>query len=311
MATCSDLYAQNALFNVPRDILSYDGDDFSASKCDAKCLYTHNYAASSTCVVTNALNHLSIKYDGGGEVAYNSSTYTPTFLKLFCPSISKFNGKQAVAELVIEHTAKSASNTGLLICIPIVTEGPASNASVLLQDIIQQAPIEPDTSEAISISDFNLNTIIPAAPYYTYTGPLPYNACKPGQNYQYVVFHPNRMGAITLSEESVKSLGALIHFSFIVAYPGQGVFYSEVGTTRKGEVGDGIYIQCTPVGESEEEVVVKQSTGLDVSKVPSDLIQNIFSVIIGIVIIGVTFKATKALLEYIGKQKVGKFVKPT
>lgn len=311
MATCSDQYAKNALFNVPRDVLSYDGDDFSASKCDAKCLYTHNYAASSTCVVTNALDRLSVKYDGGGEVTYNSATYTPTFLKLFCPSITKFNGKQAVAELVIEHTAKSASKTGLLICIPIVTDGPASNASVLLQDIIQQAPIEPNTSEAISISDFNLNTIIPAAPYYTYEGPLPYDACKTGETYQYVVFHPNRQGAITLSKESVKSLEALIHFSFIVAYPGKGVFYSAVGTTRKGQVGDGIFIQCKPVGQSEEEVVVKESTGLDVSNVPSDLLQNVFSVVVGIVIIGVTFKATQALLEYIGKHKTGKFVKPS
>ena len=311
MTTCSDVYPTNILYNVPRDILSYAGDEFSASLCEAKCFYSHNYAASSSCVVTNDGDRLSIKYDGGGDVTYNGASYTPTVLKIFSPSISKYNGQSAAGELIIEHKAKNASITGLLVCIPLSTAGPPTNGAILLQDIIKQAPIEPNVAESISINDFNLNTIIPKAPFYTYQGPLPYDGCKTGATYQYVVFHPNRMGAIALSVESIKALQGLVHFPFIVAHTGKGVFFNAVGTMQTGNVGDGLYMQCNPVGASDEEVVVKEITTLDGPTVSTDILQTVFAVLVGIVVIYVCFKVSKFVLEYIGKHKQEKFYQPS
>lgn len=311
MTTCSDQYPTNVLYNVPRDIVSYEGDEFSATACEAKCFYSHNYAASSTCVVINEGDRLSIKYDGGGDITYNGSSYTPTVLKIFCPSISKFNGQQAAAELVIEHVAKSASISGLLVCIPLLTEGPPTNGAIILQDIIKQSPFEPNVAEALSISDFNLNTIIPKAPFYTYQGPLPYDGCKIGATFQYVVFHPNRLGAIALPAATMEALKALIHFSFIVAHPGKGVFYNAKGTTQTGNVGDGLYMQCTPVGASDEEVVVKEISTMSAPAVSGDFLQTVFAVLVGIVVIFVSFKVSKFVLELIGKHKEGKFVPTT
>ena len=308
MTTCSDLYPSNVLYNVPRDVVSYAGDAFSASRCEAKCFYSHNYAASSTCVVTNDGDRLSIKYDGGGDVTYNGSSYTPTVLKIFCPSITKFNGQQTAAELVIEHAAKNASITGLLVCIPLSTMGPPTNGAIILQDIIKQSPIEPNVAEALNISDFNLNTLIPKAPFYTYQGPLPYDGCNPTATFQYVVFHPNRLGGIALPAATLKSLRALIHFSFIVAHPGKGVFFNAKGTTQTGNVGDGLYMQCKPVGASDEEVVVKEISPLSAPAISGDFLGSIFAVLVGIVVIFVTFKVSQFVLEFIGKHKEGKYI---
>ena len=238
MTTCGDQYATNPLYNVPRDVISYSGDEFSAGNCVQKCLYWYNYGPSA-CVVTNEGDRLSMQYDGGGDVTFNAATYTPTIVYVFKPSIHKFNGAQAEAELVIQHAAKSAANTGLLVCIPITTEGAHSNASVLLEDIVAHSPVATDVAESLSISDFNLNTLIPTAPYYTYSGPLPYGPCATSATYQYVVFHPSREGSIVLSTTSMAALGALINLSFVVAFKGPGVFFNETGTSQNGYSGEG------------------------------------------------------------------------
>jgi hypothetical protein len=303
MATCSDQYPTKRIYNVPRDVISYDGDEFSASKCEQKCLYSYNYIASSSCIVTNSGDRLSVRYDGGGDVTFNGASYTPTVMKLFCPSISKFNGQQTAAELVIEHTAKSAAKTGLLVCIPLSADGPPTNAAVMLQEIIKNAPIDANVSESVPLSDFNLNTIIPTAPYYTYEGPLPYDECATREIFQYVVFHPAREGAIALPKETLAALRSLIQFSFIVARPGTGIFVNETGTAGNGSSGENqIYIQCQPAGESAEEAVYQMADG-KAPEMPADFIQNIFIVLVGIVIIFASFKVMQFVLDYIGKNK--------
>lgn len=304
MATCSDQYPTKRIYNVPRDVISYEGDEFSASKCEQKCLYSYNYIASSSCIVTNGGDRLSVRYDGGGDVTFNGASYTPTVLKLFCPSISKFNGQQAAAELVIEHTAKSAAKTGLLVCIPLSVEGPPTNAAVMLREIVKNAPIDKNVSESVPLSDFNLNTIIPTAPYYTYEGPLPYDECETREIFQYVVFHPARNGAIALPKETLAALRSLIQFSFIVARPGTGIFVNETGTSGNGNSGENqIYIQCQPAGESAEEAVYQVSSDGKVPGLPADAIQNFFIVLVGILIIFVSFKVMQFVLDYIGKSK--------
>ena len=299
MTTCGDKYASNPLYNVPRDVISFDGDEFSSSPCVQKCLYWYNYSASS-CVVTNEGDRLSIKYDGGGDVTFNTASYSPTFMFLFKPSIHKFNGAQAEAEVVIQHAAKSAANTGLLVCIPLASSGAPSNASALLEDIIAHSPSETNVAESVSISDFSLNHIIPAAPYYTYSGPLPYDVCATGATYQYVVFHPSRAGAIAMTKTSIDALGALINLSFVGAYKGPGVFFNETGTSKNGFSGeDQIYIQCQPAGESGEEVVYKEITGL--KEGGNVQLMSILYVILGIVIIFVAFKLMALLLKSLAK----------
>jgi hypothetical protein len=302
MTTCGDQHATNPLYNVPRDVISYSGDTFSASKCVQKCLYWYNYGASA-CVVTNEGDRLSMQYDGGGDVTFNAATYQPTIVYVFKPSLHKFNGVQAEGELVIQHAAKSAANTGLLVCIPLSTEGVRSNASVLLEDIVAHAPIATDVAESLSISDFNLNTLIPTAPYYTYSGPLPYDKCSTSATYQYVVFHPSRDGSIALSKTSMAALGALVNLSFVVAFKGPGIFFNETGTTKNGYSGeDQIYIQCQPAGESSDEVIYKENTGIESGSMNGMSVSSFLYVILGVLVVFGSYKLMEFTLNTLAKQ---------
>jgi carbonic anhydrase len=254
MTTCSDT---NPSLNVPRDITVA-----SASKCEQKCLYWYNYAAPSTCLVANEGDRLTIQYDGGGDVTFNTMTFTPSTVRIFSPSLHKFNGNQTAAELIVQHSSKSSSMDGLLVCIPIVTVGELTAAGQILDTIIEGAPPEENTSATVTVADFNLNNMIPKSGYFTYTGPLPYDTCVPTGNYQYVVFHPLKKGTIAITPASLSTLQSIIHFSYIVATEGNDVFFNSKGTSSNGFNGDGqIYIQCQPVGQSSDEVVYKESSG--------------------------------------------------
>ena len=303
---CSDKYPSDPKFNVPRDVISYNGDDFSASPCSQMCLYSYNYAASSSCVVSNDGDRLTIIYDGGGDVTFNNATYTPTRIRLFKPSLHKFNGTQANGEVIIEHSARAASNTGLLVCIPLISNGSLSNASAIFEDIIRHSPTKEDESFSLSISDFSLNYIIPTAPYYTYSGPLPYDACNNSATYQYVVFHPSQKGAITLSSTVMDGLGAMISQSFVVAHKEKGLFFNAIGTSKNGFSGeDQIYIQCQPAGASADEGLYRESKdpSINLSAAPSDMVSTILYIVIGIVIIVGSFKLMEYILKKVAKNK--------
>jgi hypothetical protein len=259
MTTCSDT---NPDKGVPQNLVTFNGDGANPNECIAKCIFWYNYSGSSSCNITNNVTQLSILYDGGGDIMYNSDTYTPINVRIFSPSLHTYDGVQAEAELVLEHTSKSASMAGLLVCVPISTTAPRSNASVILESIIDNAPKDQNDPVSLSLANFNMNGIIPSAPYYTYSGPLPYDACVPDTIYQYIVFHPTNNGALGIDKPRLEKLGNLILYSNIAAVPASEstpVFFNPKGTSQNGFNGeDQIYIQCQPAGESEETKVYKE-----------------------------------------------------
>ena len=305
METCSTIFEKDMNKNVPRDVVSYEGDANSPVKCSLKCFYFYNYTSSSSCVVVNDTTMLSVKYDGTGDITYNTATYTPAQIRIFAPSIHKYNGQQALAEIVIEHVSKAASMAGLLVCIPLISTGRKSSASEMLEKIIAGSPEEPNVSESVQVADFNLNRVIPTAPFYTYSGPLPYKACAPDSIYQYVVFHPARNGAITLDDTAFESLSKLISYSYIVATKGTDVFYNPKGTASNGFNGDDqIYIQCNPAGESAEQEIYKEpaaessALGVDTAAAQEAAMKFIY-VILGVVIIYISFLIMKKIVEFV------------
>jgi carbonic anhydrase len=301
--TCSDQYSSDMSKNVPRDVVSFEGDANSATKCIQKCMYWFNYTSASSCIVTNESNRLSIQYDGGGDVSFNSATYTPTTLRIFSPSIHKYNGVQAPAELIIEHTSKAASMAGLLVCIPLSNKGVQNGASEILTAIINNSPTDVNVAESVQLSDFNLNRIIPTAPYFTYSGPLPYDACAPDTVYQYVVFHTYRNGVISLDQPVFDQLKKLISFSYIVATKGDDVFYNPKGTSANGYNGeDQIYIQCQPTGESKEKEVYKEKINPGASgsgEAVKNILITVLYIVLGVAFVYVSFLVMKKVMEYV------------
>ena len=263
-----------------------------ATPCSLKCNLYYKYG-NSTCHITNAINNLRILYDGKSDVVFNNLAYTPTEIRIFAPSIHTFGDERALAEIIVYHTS---SRGGLLVCIPI-TEGraPPGKDTEIISALISQAP-GVNESTSLNIADFNVNFLIPKSRYFTYAGPLPYGPCDPSKIFQYVVFHP-RFGSVVLDATTIKKLSQSIHSSNIATKRGEAVYVNIKGTTANGFAGNGqIYIDCQPTGQSEEEVVYKE-TELPSTGVSSKTWVSIIFILIGAVVIMLTFYFMKFILS--------------
>jgi carbonic anhydrase len=264
-----------------------------ADKCSLKCLLWHKYGNSS-CTVRNATDQLIISYDGENDVMFNSISYNPVEVRIFKPSIHKFEGSYADAEIVIVHTG---SNGGLLVCIPVntTTTTAASTGSNLIQDIVASAPAQ-NESTTLNLTDFNLNYIVPKSSYFSYTGTLPYGECSPDRMYNYVVFP---LSSFIVHQSTMDALGDLIHDSYIPVYDGD-CYWNETGTKSNGFAGDGqIYIDCQPVGEEGEIIYKEQSAPPSGTKVNLDWIYAFLYILIGAVIMYVGVKLLRLMFMMI------------
>ena len=303
--TCSEKFPKDPKRNVPRNIVSYEGDLNSATKCNHKCYYWFDYAASSTAKITTLSDHINIDYDAGGTVSFNTATYIPKYIRIYRPSLHTYDGNQADAEIVIYHENDGATMTGMIVCIPITTSSNVNDAGTLVEQIITEATTE--SAVNATISNFTIGRLIPKASYYTYTGPLPYSNCIPDNNYQYVVFSPSKKGSISISPEKMNRLDNLISFSYVKASSGRNVFYNEKGTTGNGFNGENqIYIQCQPAGESKEKKIYKEpKSPLESIKDSDGIMRVILFIIIGVVAIMFSFwifQTTMSFLSYAPKQ---------
>jgi len=91
----------------------------SSGTCDLKCNYRFKYNDSTT-IIKNKGNYLSFSYDKPNvdQVLYNSNSYYVEELRIYTPSLHKYEGTNSDAELIIIHRSDSAGK--LLVCIPIV-----------------------------------------------------------------------------------------------------------------------------------------------------------------------------------------------
>jgi carbonic anhydrase len=264
-----------------------------ATKCSLKCLLHYKYGDSS-CKLFNANVALLIKYDGVSDVVFSNVKYTPTDIYIFAPSLHKYSGQTAQAELLIHHTSEQG---GLNICVPITVGTKLTRGSYLLKDIIDASPMRGESATP-SIADFNANYLIPASKYFTYTGPMIERSCNSLQ-YNYVVFHP-RYGSIAISAATMTVLQGLITANGRLTASAGTVSVNEIGTTRNGFAGDGqIYIDCQPTGESEEEMVYKEPG--PASSIPNDSLMTILLIVIGIALIVGTFLVMKLVLGNVNK----------
>ena len=272
--------ACNAPINIQRRL---------ADKCSLKCLLWYKYGNSS-CTVRNSSDQLIIPYDGESDVMFNSLKYNPVEVRIFKPSIHKFEGSYTDAEIVIVHTGP---NGGLLVCIPVnaTTSVAASTGASLLEDIVTNAP-DQEVSTTLNLTDFNLNHMIPKSSYFSYTGTVPYGDCNPEVMYNYVVFPVN---SFQIHQNTLDALGNLIHDSYIQVYDGD-CYFNEMGTKNNGFAGEGqIYIDCQPVGE-EGEIIYKEQSTPD-TKINLEWIYAFLYVIVGVIIMYLGVKLLRFMLS--------------
>jgi carbonic anhydrase len=229
-------------------------------KCDYKCSYSFHYNNSS-CVATNRREYLKLSYDKSSSppVLYNSSGYDVEEIRLYIPSLHSYSGTKTDGELVIVHT----SNTGarpLLVCIPIksntTSNVSASFFKTVIDTVADSAPSDGE-STTVNIPRYNLSSIVPKKPFFSYSATEPYQPCS--SSVEYIVFDPLQ-ASLNMMPDTLKKLQSIITSNPYTIKKGPNLFYNEKGAGQ-GAAGNDIYIDCQPVGSSDETTEVVTDMG--------------------------------------------------
>ena len=172
------------------------------------CVYDSNLCSGAALTIAPNLSHASINCNASNSsaITFSGIKYMPTEIRIYAPSLHTYNGATAAAEMLIVHSPNGtnsrnsnsnsnnnsntdSANTGLIVSIPIQITSSSANsdltAIVKAMNSISASTIALNASAPIN-DNINVNSFIPAKPYYVYYGTLPYDSC--GGNYYYAVF---------------------------------------------------------------------------------------------------------------------------
>ena len=237
--------------------------------CTLKCAYSFNYTDTGI-VLSNENDYLKMSYEQppsssstNSQVTYNSKDYNVDSIRLYHPSLHTYGGVQADAELIIIHKVTSGNNSipPLYVCIPIVVEENVTPTSQTFQLLMKNIP-QPTKSIQLKTINFNLNSFIPMAPFYSYTGSSISPAC--GTICDYVVFSKDtdKTGYITMNKSDYTTLLDVVPgpLKAIQVYPSKDYAINIEGPTYGAGTQGKIMIKCNPVGDNGELLADQQQS---------------------------------------------------
>lgn len=232
-----------------------------AGKCDYKCSFSFLYNNSS-CVATNRGNYISLSYDKSSSppVLYNTAGYDVQEIRIYTPSLHSYNNSKMDGEFIIEHTSNTGANP-LLVCIPIKSNNTSSVSALFFKTIVDtvanSAPADGE-STTVNIPKYNLTGLVPRKAFFSYSATEPYQPCT--ASVDYIVYAPLN-GGLDIMPDTLTKLQSIITSNPYDVKTGPSLFFNQKGATLKGS-GDGeIYIDCQPVGSSEENVDIVTDMG--------------------------------------------------
>jgi carbonic anhydrase len=270
-------------------------------KCDFKCEYSFHYNDSS-CIATNRGDYISISYDKSSSppVTYNSSAYDVKEIRIYSLSLHSYMGQKTDGEIIIVHESASGAYP-LLVCVPIKISNTGTPGSQYLTNIVntvsQNAPADGEQT-TVNISRFNLNAVVPRKPFFSYTATEPYQPCSTSKH-EYIVFKTSD-GSIGITQDTLKKLQSIISVNAYDVKSGPGLFYNEKGPINADRDGQ-IYIDCQPVGQSEEEEIIVTDTGSSsFSFSTGDIMNNkYFQMFLGsLIFVGIIYLINMGLESY-------------
>jgi len=264
-------------------------------RCDLKCSYNFKYSESNSTAKNNGVM-ISLTYDSASvpQVIYNQQKYNVGTISIVSPSIHIFNNDVLPGEIIIEHIPVKGGNT-LSVCIPFISSSDSSSASQLITEVISlvasNAPSDGDSTN-LNITNFNLQTIVPKKPFFTYVQ----------DTTDWIVF--GKLDAIPLSSSTISTLQKIIT-PYKIGTPGGDLYYNSKGPISGVEIGNGIYISCQPTGSSKEETAVEYnktntSRSIDLSDIyNSTILKTIITAILGILLFIIIFYGISYFYNYI------------
>lgn len=224
-------------------------------KCELKCEYSYDYKDSNA-TITNNGDFIQLSYDQSSTppVIYNATNYQVREVRIYSPSIHRYQGQKAAAEMLIIH---SSGSDKLIVSVPFVVSGSQSKTTRFMDqvaDYLNTFVQSAGQSSSMGNATWNLNDFVPEKIYYSYKGTAPFSPCNDG--YEFVVFSTSNMAQATLSNDALSKIRQRIAPARI------GVkntpYYMSQGPAKASldSVSDDIYISCQPTGTSEEQEVV-------------------------------------------------------
>ena len=288
----------------------------TTNNCDITCNLSFNYNNSTNFKVENTNgSYLKIEYERSSNpnVTLSSTKYTASELRLYIPSLHKYNGKYTDAELLINHNGNN--NKHLLICIPIVNKGFISNNGTTLARIVNDFTSSKlnNFTDPLTINNYslNLNAIVPEKPFYYYEGCSSNPNLFTNTNVKIIAFNYSNdtksSGVIYVDNKFITNLKTLLtnpNKISTVKISANEVFYNENGPANSKK--ENIYIDCQPTNE-EGEIY----TPLDNKSNTTNIFENlekidknkkyiaIFKVLLGLFIMFIILWVAKTIMELI------------
>ena len=149
----------------------------------------------------------------------------------------------------------------MLVCIPIKSNNTSSESALFFQKLINtvasSAPSDGETT-TVNVPKFNLDLLVPKKPFFAYSATEPFQPCS--ADVDYIVFSPLQ-ASLDIMPETLTKLETIIKSNSYDVKTGPNLFYNEKGPLS-GNVDGQIYIDCQPVGTSEEttDIIVDNGT---------------------------------------------------
>jgi carbonic anhydrase len=260
------------------------------------CIYDANLCSGASVTVSADLSYLSIPCSGGSTsntISFYGKTYVPSEIRIYAPSLHTYNGSSADAEMLIVHTSGSSSNEGLIVSVPITLTTASDSANSDLAAIFQAANTITANTIAINASapiddDINVNTFIPAKPYYVYYGTLPYDSCS--GNYYYAAF--------TDPISTAGPLGAIMASNIATVPQSMKTNLQKSKTGPVTGVGSGSaeqYVMFQLIGHEDDAVEAEPKSDNGPSPASQSIGLNIvWGILIAIALLGVAYIFTKS-----------------
>jgi len=173
----------------------------------------------SICNVKNMCSYLLLPYDNtdNRQVIFDNKKYTLKNIKIFKPSLHKYDGIETEGEILLNHKGGKGS---LKICVPLVKTSNKNNENNTLKEIFRHSISKAQCDgESITVHNIklNANSFVPKSEgyYYYKTNNLMDEECKCvnnicGEETNVIVYHKND-GYVGISDDSTVALDKLIN----------------------------------------------------------------------------------------------------
>ena len=105
--------------------------------CDLKCTYNFSYG-NSNCNINNQQNFIKLSYDknpNAKAINFNTISLYVQEIRLYSPSLHRYKGVKADAELLIVH---GGNGINVIVSVPIITGSSISKGGTILNYILEE-----------------------------------------------------------------------------------------------------------------------------------------------------------------------------